>query len=134
MSSSSANSSLLKKWSPKQLNLLTGYLRITILATTALELIYEVCLIQKKFGNAKQVTEGMCTILREGTGRGRYPTESDLKAFRILGGAPFMAAQRSVFAHLPEQVPRKKYDASRRQQTEKKRWAMPGPLLMANRR
>jgi len=27
------------------------------------------CLIQKKFGNAKPVTEGMCTILREGTGR-----------------------------------------------------------------
>jgi hypothetical protein len=77
------------------------------------------CLIQKKCGNAKQVTAGICTILREGTGREKYPRESGLKTSRIPGGAPFVAAQRCVFAHLQEQVPRQKYDARCRQRTEK---------------
>jgi len=73
------------------------------------------CLIQKKCGDAKQVNADICTILREGTGREKYPRESGLKTLRIPGGAPFVAAQRCVFAHLQEQVPRQKYDASCRQ-------------------
>ena len=77
------------------------------------------CLNSKKCGNAKQVTAGICTIPREGTGRGRYPRGSGLTTFRIPGGALFAAARRSAFARLQEQAPRKKYDASCRRQTKK---------------